>query len=113
MSTLPESAASQTPLATPRDRSESPTSNAVITPITQPDSTKNTACDLARRLQVVFQDLGLLPHIPSDWLQPSPDGLSFRSLSVREASQFVRAVEEVAHGHEAPPSVSPDQLSLF
>ena len=37
--------------------------NAVITPITPPDFSKSTAYYLARRLHVVFNDLGLwTPH---------------------------------------------------
>ena len=74
-----------------------------------------TTCDyLARRLNRVFNDLGLLPHIPPRWLQPGPDGLSFRPLSVHEADKLTLAVEDLADGYEAPrPSVSPDQLRLF
>jgi hypothetical protein len=85
----------------------------------EPDSAitptpKSTAHYLARRLEIVFNDLGLLPHIPSDWLQPGPDGLAFRSLTVREADKFTLAIEDVAHGYRPPrTTVSPDQLRLF
>ena len=74
-----------------------------------------TTCDyLARRLNRVFNDVGLLPHLPRDWLQPSPEGLGFRPLTVQEADRFVLAVEDLAHGYRPRrPSVSPDQLRLF
>lgn len=86
----------------------------MITPIAPPDSNKCTAHYLARRLHVVFHDLDLLEHLPSDWLQPSPDGLSFRPLSVREADKLVLAIEELAQGRLAQrPTVSPNQLRLF
>jgi hypothetical protein len=112
LSTLPEPAGSQTQFATTRNQSEPPPSDAVIAPINP--QTKGTAYYLARRLQAVFNDLGLLHHIPSDWLQPSPEGLSFRSLNVREADKLTLAVEDLAHGYRPPrPSVSPDQLPLF
>ena len=56
-----------------------------------------TTCDyLARRLNRVFNDLGLLPHIPGDWSQSSPEGLGFRRLTVHEADRLVLAVEELA-----------------
>ena len=84
----------------------------MITPITQ-DSTKGTAHYLARRLQQVFNDLGLLSHVPSDWLQPGPDGLSFRTLSVREADKLTLAVEDLAQGPPPSTTVSPDQRRLF
>jgi len=88
--------------------------NAVIAPITPPDSSKSTAYYLARRLQAVFNDLGLLSHIPSDWLQPGSNGLSFRPLSVHEADKLTLAVEDLAHDYRPRrPSVSPDQLRLF
>ena len=47
---------------------------------------------------MVFDDLGLFSHMPLDWLQPGPDGLSFRPLSVREADELTLAVEDLAHG---------------
>ena len=113
MSTLPEPVASQRQSAASRNQSEPPL-DAVVTPITRQDSTKTTAHYLARRLQVVLKDLGLLAHIPSDWLQPGPEGLHFRHLSVREADRLVLAIEDLAQ--RPPPSrrsVSPDQLRLF
>jgi hypothetical protein len=113
LSTLPEPAASQRHSDSANKR-EPLDRNAVITPITPEDSTKTTAHYLARRLRVVFTDLGLLEHIPSDWLQPGPDGLSFRPLSVREADKLTLAVEELAHDYRPRrPRVSPDQLPLF
>ena len=111
MSTPPD------PLATPSDADTvdgvvPSEGNATISPIAV--SRPLTTCDyLALRLNRFFNDLGLLPHIPSDWLQPSPDGLAFRPLSVREADKFVLALEDLACGYEVPrPSVSPDQLSF-
>ena len=75
-----------------------------------------TTCDyLARRLNRVFNDLGLLPHIPGDWLQPSPEGLGFRPITVQEADKLVLAIEDLAHGYKPPrrSDVNPDQLRLF
>lgn len=113
MSTLPEPRASQRQ-SDSVDEKEPLDRSAVIVRITPPqDSTKTTA-HLARRLHMVFNDLGLLDHIPSDWLQPSPEGLSFRTLSVREANKFVLAVEDTVHGRPVQrPTVNPDQLRLF
>ncbi len=112
MSTPPEPAASQRHSDSVNE-TEPLERNAVVTSITQKDSTKTTAHYLARRLQMVFNDLGLLPHIPSDWLQPGPDGLSFRPLSVREADKLVLALEDLAQGPSPGTTVSPDQLRLF
>ena len=111
MSTLPETA---TPAhsATSRNQSEQ-LPDAVIAPITQQDSGKRRRYSLARRLHVVFNDLGLLDHVPSGWLQPSPDGLSFASMSVRESDKFVLALEDLAQGRPPSTTVSPDQLRLF
>ena len=76
--------------------------------------TNGTAYYLARRLQAVLNDLGLLSHIPSDWLQPGPDGLSFRPLSVLEANKLTLAVEDLAHGYRPRrPSAGPNQPPLF
>ena len=73
-----------------------------------------TARYLTRRLHVVFNDLDLLDHIPSGWLQPGPDGLSFRPLSVLEADKLTLAVEDLAHGYRPRrPSAGPNQLPLF
>ncbi len=113
MSTPPEPAASQhhsdcVNKTQPMER------NAVVTPITQQDSTKTTSWYLARRLQVAFNDLGLIDHLPPDWLQPGPDGLSFRALSVREADQLTLAVEDLALGRlNNRPSAGTNQLPLF
>lgn len=88
--------------------------DSAITATTPAESTKSSAYYLARRLQAVINDLGLLPHIPSGWLQPCPEGLSFGSLSVRQADRLVQAVEDVAQGYKPRrPSASPNQLSLF
>lgn len=84
-----------------------------ITPITPDTSGGSTAHYLAHRLHLVFNELGLLPHVPSDWLQPSPDGLGFRPLSVREADKLVLALENLVDGYESPrANVSPDQLTF-
>jgi hypothetical protein len=113
MSSAPEPAASQRHSDSvnetePLDR------NAVISRITPPNSSKSTAYYLARRLYVVFNDVGLGPHIPSDWLQPGPEGgLSFRSLSLREADRLVLAIEDLAQGGPPSTTVNPDQLRLF
>jgi hypothetical protein len=112
LSTLPEPAASQRHSDSVNE-TDSLERNAVITRITPQDSTKTTAHYLARRLQVVLNDLGLLEHLPSDWLQPGPDGLSFGSISVREADKFVLAVEDVAYRRTAKRGPAPDQLRLF
>jgi len=114
MNTLPEPAASRRLFGAFRNRGKSPQSDAVITPITQHDSAKTTAHFLAHRLAVALSDLGLSSHVPTDWLQPSPDGLAFRSLSVHEADWLVLALEDLAEGHEStgPPIVYPDQLSF-
>jgi hypothetical protein len=113
MSTLPESAAPKRLFGAFRNRSKSPAGDAVITPITQRDSTKSTTHYLAHRLHVVFDDIGLSPHVPSDWLQPGPDGLAFRSLTLPEADKLVLAVEDLAQGYESPTSsVGSDQLTF-
>jgi hypothetical protein len=113
MSTLPEPSAPQ-PHLDAVNQSESQTSNAVIRPITPQDSTKTTAHYLGRRLHLALHHLGVLQHVPSGWVQVTPGGLSFASLSVREADKFVLAVEDLAQGRLAQrPTVSPDQLRLF
>jgi hypothetical protein len=106
------------PLATPHGLSDEgghPADRGAATIMSIPQRVHLTTCDyLARRLQAVFNDLGLFSHIPSDWLQPGPDGLSFRPLSVREADKLTLAVEDLAQGYRPQrPSVSPDQLPLF
>ena len=62
MSTLPESATPQPDSATSRNQGEPPTSNAVITPITQQDSSKTHGVLLGPPPYVVFNDLGYAPH---------------------------------------------------
>ena len=85
-----------------------------ITPVTPLDPTKSTAYYLARRLHLALHDLGVQQHVPSRWVQPSPEGLSFRPLGLREADEFVLALEDVVLARTASePLVSPDQLRLF
>jgi hypothetical protein len=73
-----------------------------------------TAHYLARRLLLAFHDLGLSESIPRGWLQPGPDGLAFRALTVREADKLVLAIEDLANGgrrHVSGPG--PNQPTLF
>ena len=88
--------------------------DSAATSNTAQDPTKTTAWYLARRLHLALHDLGLLDHFPSDWVQPSLDGLSFRPLSVHEADRLVLAVEDLALGRlNNRPSPGTNQLPLF
>ena len=87
-------------------------SDPAITPNTPQDPTKSTAY-LARRLHLALHDLGVL-HVPPEWMQATPESISFRSLSVREADTFVLSLEDVVLARTASePPVNPDQLRLF
>jgi hypothetical protein len=83
---------------------------------TQPrlnDETQRAVC-LIRRLERVFLDLGLDRTVPDGWVEPSIDGLSFSSLTLRQADQLVRALEDLAVDHDPEvPEPGPGQLSLF
>jgi hypothetical protein len=69
---------------------------------------------LARRFRVVLLDLGLDGTVPNGWVKASTDGLNFSSLTLRQADQLVRALEDLAVNHEAEvPEPGPGQLSLF
>lgn len=95
-----------------RVRTASPDSAVPVTG--RQDSDKITTWYLARRLHLVIQDLGLLDHVPSDWTQPGPDGLSFRRLTVGESDRFVLAMEDLALGRlNHQPSPGTNQLPLF
>jgi hypothetical protein len=80
-----------------------------------PDSGgKQTACWLARRLALAMCDLGLSEILPNYSAAPTAEGLSFRSLTLRQADQLVRALEDLARHHEPKrPVPGPGQLSLF
>lgn len=86
------------------------TGDAVISP-TAPRVTKY----LARRMELVLDDLGLLLFLPAGWVQAGPSGLVFGSLNLREADKFVLAVEDLHSGRStaAPGSAGCNQLSLF
>jgi hypothetical protein len=82
-------------------------------PSIRPATGLSTPDYLARRLDRVINDLGLMPHIPMGWLQPNPEGLSFRSLNVHEADKLVLAVEDVAYSRTANRGPDLGQLRLF
>lgn len=89
--------------------------NAIGTdPATTPlDPTKSTAYSLAHRLHLALHDLGILRHVPSEWWKASPEGLSFRTLGLREADEFVLALEDVVLARTASePLVSPRPASV-
>jgi hypothetical protein len=87
--------------------------DSAVTSTTAQDPTKTTAWYLARRLRLALHDLGVL-HVPPEWMQATPEGISFRSLSVREADKLTLAVEDLALGRRtAPATPGPNQLPLF
>jgi len=113
MSTPSESVASQPDLDSV-NQSESPARSAVIRPISPQDPTKTTAWYLGRRLHLALHDLGVLEHVPSRWVRVTPEGLSFGTLSVREADKLVLVLEDLTQSRPAcQPTENPDQLRLF
>jgi hypothetical protein len=87
--------------------------DAAVTPISSHPE-RATSHYLARRLLLAFHDLGLMRAVPDGWLQPGPDGVAFRTLTVREADKLVLAVEDLGNGsrrHVSGPG--PNQPTLF
>ena len=69
---------------------------------------------LVRRLRVVLLALGLGSTVPNGWAKPRSNGLSFGELTLRQADNLVKALEDIAGDYE--PEIStpgPGQLSLF
>jgi hypothetical protein len=75
---------------------------------------QQTTSWLARRLRVATLDLGLSEILPDHWDTPTAGGLSFCTLSLRQADRLVRALEDLALDREpVMPAPGPGQLSLF
>ncbi len=72
---------------------------------------------LARRLRAALSDL--CARVPEFWLTPTPNGIDFETLTIRQCDRLVRSLEDAARaleeGTRKPHSVVPDrnQLSLF
>ena len=63
---------------------------------------------------IVLSDLGLRETLPSDWAVPSPDGVDFGLLSLKEADRLIQTLEDfLRDGRPQRPAPGPDQLSLF
>ena len=69
----------------------------MITPISQPASTKSTTYYLGRRLWRVLFDLDLDRKL-SGWITPVPEGIEFAALSIRQVDALVLALEDVVAG---------------
>src|ERR1035437_6405784 len=84
-------------------------------PESPPDAAeRQRAGYLIRRLKLVLFDLGLARNIPTDWVVPTGDGLVFGLLTIKQADQLIRTLEDVVTGR--PPTSSgpgPGQLSFF
>ena len=75
---------------------------------------QQTTSWLAKRLWVATFDLGLSEILPDRWTTPTADGLTFGTLSIRQADRFVQALEDLAFDHEpVMPAPGPGQLSLL
>jgi hypothetical protein len=86
--------------------------NAVITPITQQDSTRSTTYYLGQRLWRVLFDLDLDRKL-NGWITPVPDGMEFADLSIRQVDALVLALEDVVAGRRTSyPTPGPNQLTL-
>jgi hypothetical protein len=81
----------------------------------QTDAVDHQRADhLLRRLEVVWLDLGLDRTVPNGWVEASTDGLNFTSLTLRQANQLIRALEDLAVEHVPEvPEPGPGQLSFF
>jgi hypothetical protein len=69
---------------------------------------------LARRFRVVLLDVGLDGVVPDGWVEPTSNGLSFGTLTHRQADYLIRILEDIAADFEPEvPTPGPDQLSFF
>ena len=86
-------------------------------PSIRPAAGLSTSDYLARRLDRVINDLGLMPHVPAGWVQAQVDGLAFRCLTIVQADKFVLAVEDLALSYSTRrrkvTPVTPAQRRLF
>ena len=60
------------------------------------EDTQRRADYLAQRIHVVLFDLGLNRIVPTAWITPVDDGLAFTVLTIRQADQLVRRLEDLA-----------------
>lgn len=67
-------------------------------PITviDPDERNRTAYHLVRRLNLAFNDLGLLSHLPDHFVKPITDGVAFCALTTKQADRLVLLFETLA-----------------
>lgn len=109
-------------VATPIKQSRTP--NAVIASAGAVSSSEaeldeieyQRACLLARRLKIALFDLGF-DGVLKDWISPTSEGLAFKTLTIKQADQFTRVLEDVSRDHTAAKRRSftphPNQLQLF
>jgi hypothetical protein len=72
------------------------------------------ASPLVRRIQIAFFDLGLDRVVPTGWAVPTEGGVAFETLTLKQADQLVRALEDLALDYEGQrPKAGPEQLRLW
>ena len=68
--------------------------------VTVPAELMNTQRALTRRLNLALFDLGLDEVVPNNWATPTPGGLAFKQLTLRQADRLVRALEDLAADYQ-------------
>lgn len=72
------------------------------------------AASLVRRLRFVLFDVGLDGVLPNDWASPTIHSLAFRALTLPQAEELVRTLEDLAIDRKVKaPTPGPGQLSLL
>lgn len=74
-------------------------------------STPSPADHLVRRFRQALSDLRV-EGVPCDWATPTPDGVAFASLNLRQADALTRLLEALAAAYESP-IVNPAGRQLF
>jgi len=85
-----------------------------ITEVPAEQVLRRRAEHLIRRLNLVLFDLRLDRTVPTGWVVPTDQGLAFGLLSLKQADELIRALENLVSGRSpAPSGPGPGQLSFF
>lgn len=113
MNTQHDSLLTRRDAAAGNERAKEPTHLSAL-PSIRPATGLSTSDYLARRLDRVINDLGLMPHVPTGWVRAQADGLTFGYLTIIQADKFVLAIEDLALGHSSRRlTVTPGQLGIL
>lgn len=68
----------------------------------------------ARRLRVTLLYISVDKGLPTVWINPTSEGLRFTELTLRQADDLVRSLDDIAANHQVKPRrPGTGELSLF